>query len=268
MLVGSLVFLLGLMVGSFLNVCIWRLPEGEQVIRGRSHCRNCRHPIPWYDNLPLVSFLFLRGRCRFCRVPISFLYPVVEGLTGLLFLGLWLKFGWGAELAVYAVLGAGLIVVSVVDLRHMIIPDEITQPGLGIGVLLSSLFPALHGVNGRWEGFLASLLGALVGGGFVYAIGWVGKQVFRRKLKAIGEEEAMGFGDVKLMAFIGSWIGWQKVLLVNLFLAPLLGSVVGLVARFRYGKDLIPYGPFLALGTLIVIFWADGIVGWYRALLR
>ncbi len=267
-MLGSVLFVFGLMVGSFLNVCIWRLPAGEQVFKGRSHCRGCGQVIPWYDNIPLVSFLLLKARCRFCQVSISPIYPVVELITALLFLSVWHRFGVTAMGAIYAALGAGLIVVSVVDLREMIIPDEITQPGLGIGVLLSFLFPALHGVNGRWEGFLASLLGALVGGGFVYAIGWVGKQVFRRKLKAIGEEEAMGFGDVKLMAFVGSLIGWKETLLVNLFLAPFLGSIIGLVARYRYGKDLIPYGPFLALGTLAVIVWGDGIIGWYRSFFR
>ncbi len=259
---GSLVFIVGLCVGSFLNVCVWRLPAEEQVVKGRSICRSCRHEIPWYDNIPLISFTLLRGECRFCKAKISWLYPFVELVTGLLFVGVAIRFGFTAQAAVYAALGASLILISVVDAREMIIPDEVTKPGLWVGIVLSFLVPFLHRTGNRWEGLLAGLLGAAVGAGFVYGIGVAGRVIFHRKLKAIGEEEAMGFGDVKLMGMVGALIGWQKVLLVNLFFAPLLGTVVGIISKLRYHKDLIPYGPFLSLGTLLVIFWGDQVLEW------
>ncbi len=258
LLVGSGLFILGLMVGSFLNVCIWRLPEGEQVIRGRSHCRRCLKTIPWVDNVPLVSFILLRGKCRFCGTPISWTYPAVELATGLLFVSLWGRFGLTGVSTIYAALGAALILVSVIDARKMILPDEVTLPGLQLGVIFSFFFPILHGVTDRWAGLWASVLGAVVGAGFLWIIGTVGSWIFKK--------EAMGGGDVKLMAFVGAVIGVPKVLLVNLILAPLLGSVVGLVLRLRYKQELIPYGPFLALGTMVAIFWGDGILSWYRSL--
>ena len=238
----------------------------EQVCGGRSKCRNCRHVIPWHDNIPLVSFSLLGGKCRFCRSTISWIYPAVEFATGLLFFALAARFGWTVQAILYAILGSGLLVVSVIDAKTMMIPDRVSLPGLGVGVVSSFFFPMLHGAAHPWGGLWASLLGALVGGGFVYGMGLVGGILFRRRLAAIGEEEAMGFGDVKLMAMVGSFIGWQKVLLVNLFLAPLIGSVIGVVAKFRYHRDLIPYGPFLAIGTLCAIFWGNQVIHWYQGL--
>lgn len=225
---------------------------------GRSHCRSCRQLIPWYDNVPLISFFLLRGKCRFCQARIAWSYPAVELATALFFVAVVNRFGWTELAAIYGVLGASLILVSVVDIRHMVLPDEITLPGLRLGVILSFFFPALHGATGRWESLGASIVGALVGAGFLWIVGTIGSWVFKR--------EAMGGGDVKLMAMVGSLIGGWKVMLVNLFIAPLLGSAVGLALRLRYKVDLIPYGPFLALGTLVVIFWGDGIIQWYRAL--
>ena len=260
------VFLFGLMVGSFLNVCICRLPEEEQVIRGRSHCRSCRHVIPWYDNIPLLSFLLLKGKCRFCKAGISWVYPAVELATGLFFLGVLFRFGPTAVAAVYAAFGAALIVVSVIDAREMIIPDEISLPGIPLGLILSGFFPALHGVS-RWqEGLTRSLLGCAAGAGLIFIMGFAGKIIFQRKLKAIGEEEAVGGGDLKLMGMVGALIGAPKVLLTTLVLAPMLGSVVGVVMKFRFKRDLIPYGPFLALGALATVFWGDGLVKWYQSL--
>ena len=258
------------MVGSFLNVCIWRLPAEEQVVKGRSHCRKCGKIIRWYDNVPLVSFALLGGRCRDCKSRISWSYPAVELATGLLFLGTIARFGWTWLAAIYAVVGASLIVVSVVDAREMIIPDEITIPGMRLGVILSFFVPALHRsdrmmlsllkwrLDPRWEGLIASVVGAVVGAGFLVVIGAVGSRIFKR--------EAMGGGDVKLMAMVGSLIGAPKALLVNLVVAPVLGSAVGLFLRFRYKKELIPYGPFLSIGSIIAIFWGDSIVAWYRQL--
>ncbi len=263
-LVGSAVFLFGLIMGSFLNVCIWRLPEEEEVVKERSHCRNCHRVIAWYDNIPLLSFVWLKGRCRFCHSKISWTYPLVELMTGLLFLGVWFRFGTTAMAAIYGVLGTSLILISGVDARSMWIPDQVTLPGLQLGVILSFFFPVLHGTSSRWGGLWQGVLGALAGTGVIFGMGALGKLLFRRKLKAIGEEEAVGGGDLKLMAMVGSFIGWAKVLLVCLLLAPLLGSMVGLVAKYRDGRDLIPYGPFLALGTILAIFWGNQMIQWYR----
>ena len=258
-LVVSAVFVFGLMVGSFLNVCIWRIPADEQVVKGRSHCRSCGKGIAWYDNIPLVSFAWLGGKCRHCKAKISWSYPFVELATGVLFSGTLARFGCSRLALVYGILGAALIVLSMIDLKEMILPDEITLPGLSLGVILSFYVPELHQAATRWGGLWAGVVGALVGSGLLWGIGVIGTWLFKR--------EAMGFGDVKLMAMVGAVIGVWKVFLVNLLLAPILGSVVGLVLKFRTGRSLIPFGPFLALGTIGAIFWGDGIIGWYRNLL-
>lgn len=252
------VFIFGLFVGSFLNVCIWRLPAEEQVVKGRSHCRACGHTIPWYDNVPLISYVALGGKCRFCKARISWLYPAVELATGFLFLGAALRFGPNAIGIVYAALAASLLLISVIDAREKVIPDGVTLPGMGLGLMLSFLFPALHADLSRWQGLLSSVVGLAAGGGFLWAIGAIGGWVFKK--------EAMGGGDVKLMAMVGSVIGWQKILLVNLFLAPLLGSLVGIFLKIRYKESVIPYGPFLSIGTFAAVLWGDRIMAWYRGL--
>ena len=266
LIVLSAIFLFGAMVGSFLNVCIWRLPTEEQIVSGRSHCRSCQRVIRWYDNIPLASFLWLKGRCRSCGSRISWIYPAVELATGILFLGVVLRFGQSVEGFIYALLGCALIVATVIDAREMIIPFEITKPGLVIGLLASFFSPSLHGAEDHLAGLWSGFLGAAVGAGLIYGMGWVGKKIFRKKLQSIGEEEAIGGGDFWLMAMVGAFIGWPKVLLVNFLLGPLIGSVVGIIARLRTGQALIPYGPFLSIGTLIAIFWGDPLIQWYKSL--
>ncbi len=261
------VFGFGLMVGSFLNVCIWRIPAEEQVVRGRSHCRSCGKQIAGYDNIPLLSWVLLGGKCRRCKAPISWSYPAVELATGLLFAAVLYRFGWTNTALVYAVFGAALIVLSVIDLREMILPDEITLPGISLGVIASFFAPELHGAVARWPGLWASVTGAVAGAGVMYLIGAAGTLLFKRKLKAIGEEEAMGFGDVKLMAMVGAVIGLWKALLVSLILAPMSGAVIGLAIKARTKQEIIPFGPFLAAGTIVAIFFGDGIIHWYRNLL-
>lgn len=263
----SAAFLFGLMVGSFLNVCIWRIPAGEQIVKGRSICRSCRREIAVYDNIPLLSFIRLGGKCRRCKAPIPWSYPAVEAATGLLFAAVLARFGWTNLGFVYAVLGAELIVLSVIDLREMILPDEITLPGISLGVIASFFVPELHGASARWPGLWASVIGVVAGAGVMYLIGAAGTLLFKRKLKAIGEEEAMGFGDVKLMGMAGAVIGLWKVLLVSLILAPMSGAVVGLAIKARTKQEIIPFGPFLAAGTLAAIFFGDSIIHWYRGLL-
>ena len=261
------VFISGLMVGSFLNVCIWRIPAGEQVVKGRSICRSCKREIAAYDNIPLLSFVLLGGKCRRCKAPISWSYPAVEVATGLLFAAVLNRFGWTNAALVYAVFGAALIVLSVIDLREMILPDEITLPGISLGVIVSFFVPELHRAAAQWGGLWASVIGVLAGAGVMYLIGAAGTLLFKRKLKAIGEEEAMGFGDVKLMGMVGAVIGLWKVLLVSLVLAPMSGAVIGLAIKARTKQEIIPFGPFLAAGTLVALFFGDSIIHWYRGLL-
>ncbi len=247
------VFILGSIVGSFLNVCIWRLPKEESVVTPRSHCVNCRKPIYWYDNVPFLSYVFLGGKCRFCKAKISFRYFLVELLTAGMFVWFFSVFGISVKFFVYTALCCGLIVATFVDFKYQIIPDEITLGGLIVGLLVSVVFPGLHGVSSHWNSLLISLGGMLAGGLSIYLIGLLGAAVFKK--------EAMGGGDVKLMAMIGSFIGWKLVLLV-FFLAPFFGSAVGIILKLKYKVEHIPYGPYLSLATLICIFWGEDILRW------
>src|SRR3989338_2077522 len=252
--VTGLTFVLGLFVGSFLNVCIWRLPREEQVVRGRSHCPACGVTIRWYDNIPLASFVLLGRRCRQCRAPISWRYPAVELLTGLAPAAAVGRWGMTGPALVYGALLCGLIVTSFIDAREQIIPDGITLPGTALGVLASVVWPALHGRQSHWGGLGPSVLGAVVGGGATYLMGLLGQWMFKK--------EAMGGGDVKLMAMLGAVLGWQRVL-VTFLIAPILGSLVGVPLRILKGVDLIPYGPFLAVAAAIALWWGRPIVAWY-----
>jgi len=238
-----LVFLVGLALGSFLNVAITRLPLGERVW-GRSRCPHCQTPLPWRDNLPLISFLRLRGRCRFCRHPISWRYPGVELASGLLALALWARFPGGYPLLVYAPFTAALVVLTGLDLEHRWLPDVITLPGTALGLGLSLVFPHLA----FWE----SLAGALAGGGIFSLMGW-GYEKLTSKM-------GIGGGDVKLMALIGAFLGIKSLPFVIIFSAA-LGSVVGLAAALITGAwrrggwrtAAIPYGPFLAGAALLYL---------------
>ncbi|PIQ82316.1 MAG: prepilin peptidase [Candidatus Omnitrophica bacterium CG11_big_fil_rev_8_21_14_0_20_64_10] len=257
--IGLAVFVVGLCVGSFLNVCIWRLPAGEQIIRGRSRCRACRKTITWRDNIPLVSFLWLRGRCRFCSAPIAWSYPAVELLTGFFFWEVFSVFGFSQVAGVYLLLGCALIVLSVIDWRTMTLPDRITLPGIGLGLAASVMVPALHGAVKPGQGLVWGLAGLAAGGGTLWVIAWIGEKLFRR--------EAMGGGDIKLMAMVGAVVGPVNALLINFLLAPFFGAIVGLFVKLRFKRDLIPYGPFLALGTAAALFWGGPLITWYRNLL-
>jgi leader peptidase (prepilin peptidase)/N-methyltransferase len=238
-------FALGSVIGSFLNVCIWRLPREQSVVRPRSRCPACEHPIAWYDNIPLVSFARLGGKCRHCRSRIRWRYPLVEAVTGAAVVAVVWRFGLSAQALVYAALVCGLVAVTFIDLEFQIIPDEISLGGLALGVGVSLLLPSLHGTESRWLALGRSLLGAAVGGGLLYGTGLVGNLVFRR--------ETMGGGDVKLLAMAGSLLGWKLVLL-TFFLAPMLALVPGLIVLLVHRTHVIPYGPFLALGLFISMF--------------
>ena len=255
-------FLFGSIVGSFLNVCIYRLPRGESIISPSSHCPGCQKALLWYDNIPFLSYIGLKGRCRHCHQGISFRYFVVEFLTAILFLSLFLKFGLSWNMLIYLVFISGLIVATFTDFDHLIIPDVVTLPGLLLGLILSTVYPSIQRAIHPWsnictspgEGFLASLIGALLGGLSLYAIGALGGKVFKK--------EAMGGGDVKLLAMIGAFLGWQLVAL-TIFISALSGSLVGLAIKLKKGESYIPYGPYLALGAVISLLWGEGLINWY-----
>jgi leader peptidase (prepilin peptidase)/N-methyltransferase len=243
-------FLFGLVVGSFLSVCIYRLPEHKSIITPPSSCPNCRRRIKPYDNIPVLSFILLKGRCRYCGESISWQYPAVELITGLLFLGLAYKWGVSAKTLIYALLVSALVVVTFIDIHYQIIPDRITLPGMVIGVVLAFLpcWPM------EWT---QSIFGLLLGGGILY-------------VAALFSRGGMGGGDIKLIALLGAFLGWQKVLL-TIFIGVLLGSLVGIVLMLFMGKgrkDRVPFGPFLALGAMISIFWGREIITWYLMLAR
>ncbi len=271
--------LFGLVVGSFLNVCIFRLPRNcMSLVRPRSRCPRCLGLVAWHDNIPVFSWIALGGRCRHCRAPISPRYALVELLTGALFL----YAGWrnlygspapGPERAVrFAVESAfvgAMIACTFIDLDFRILPDEITIPGTIVALGASAMFPFLHeplpvAVRGpHLAALAASALGALVGGGAIYLVGLFGRLVFRK--------EAMGLGDVKYMAMAGALLGWRGVLL-TFVLACLFGSIFG-IGKFAAVRRMgyVPFGPFLSLGALAMLFWApwvDRAIRTYLGLFR
>ncbi len=252
-MIKAVVFIIGLVVGSFINVCIYRMPKNESIVVPRSHCTSCGKTIPWYDNIPLLSILALRGRCRFCKKRISFLYFTVELLTGLIFLALFERFDITAQFFVFAAVSAALVVISFIDLKIQEIPDEITLPGIGIGIILSFIFPGIMSQTARFPALLYSMLGAVVGGGITYMMGVFGKALFKK--------DAMGGGDVKLMAMLGAFLGW-KLIVVTFFLAPLFGSIAGVYILVKKKETIMPYGPHLSLAAVTVVFWGEQILEW------
>lgn len=251
------VFLFGLLLGSFANVCIYRLPKEKSVIRPRSYCPNCNKTIAWFDNIPVLSFITLKGRCRNCKQKISLRYPLVELITAVLFLLLFLKFGFSINFFSYSLLSLGLIIATFIDFEYRIIPFEITVTEIILGVILSLVFPRMHNSSAHLIGLLKSCLGLLAGGGIIYLTGFIFDLVYFRLLKKPpieGETESMGGGDVMLMAMAGAFLGWQRVLLV-FFLAPFFGAVVGIYSLISKKTHLIAYGPYLSLATIIVIFF-------------
>ena len=251
-LIGLFLFLLGLCIGSFLNVCICRIPENKSVVFPPSSCPKCGHALRWWENIPVISYIFLRGRCSSCNCSISLQYPVVELLTGIITLGLWLKFGLSWRLLIYLVFSYSLIVITFIDLAHKIIPDVISLPGIVVGFVSSFLLPDI-----TW---LDSLLGILVGGGTLYLVTW-GYYLITRRI-------GMGGGDIKLLAMIGAFMGWQSIPFV-IFLSAFTGSVIGILFILikKAGRDYqIPFGPFLAAAAEIHLFWGKEITALYQSL--
>ena len=243
-----LLFAVGLIVGSFLNVCIYRLPRRESVMWPASHCTACNRALAWYENVPVAGWLALRGRCRTCREPISAMYPIVELITGVVFAGGFLVYGLTPLLAVRLAFACAMIVLFVIDLHHRILPNSITLPGIVAGLLASVFLP---------PGWLPAVIGALAGGGALFAIA----EAYYR-LRGV---EGLGMGDVKMLAMIGAFLGWQQML-VTLILASFAGSVVGvaMIAGRRGGmKAALPFGTFLAVGAIVAAVAGDALLEWY-----
>jgi len=250
-----IVAVFGLILGSFLNVCIHRLPKDESIVAPGSHCPKCNRSIPWYDNIPVLSYLLLLGRCRFCREKIPVKYPVVEVLTAAIVTALFLKFGLHPKFFSYALMSAGLIVVTFIDFEHGVIPDMITMGGIVAGLILAVVFPSVVGQANILGALLNSGGGALVGGISIFLIGLLGKAMFKK--------EAMGEGDIWLLAMIGSFLGFKMTVLA-FFIAPFFGAIVGIILKIKDGRETIPYGPYLSLAALVSIFFAEKMLSYYK----
>jgi leader peptidase (prepilin peptidase) / N-methyltransferase len=251
-----IVFLFGAVVGSFLNVCVHRMPREQSIVKPPSSCPQCGQRIRWYDNIPVVSYLALRGRCRHCGEKFTARYFLVELLTAVLFLMTWRKFdGWLPP--IYWLLLAGLIAATFIDFEHYIIPNEITYGGMAVGLLLSGAYPPLMHTPSIPRALLQSLLGIIVGGVTLLLVAMLGEKIFKK--------EAMGMGDVKFLAAIGAFLGWQATLF-TIFVSSLIGGVVGLaliLGTERGWQSRIPYGPYIAFGALVWIFWGTDSMNWY-----
>lgn len=242
--------LVGLCFGSFLNVCILRLPHDQSLLRPRSTCPQCKQPIAWRDNIPVVSWLWLRGKCRWCHKPISAQYPLIEALVGVLFGVSVLAYGASLHAVSAAVFGTLLLGIGITDARHYLIPDEFSLGGLVLGLALA--------LGGGVPGFLQALLGAAVGFGLLWGVAQAGAWVFK--------EEAMGGGDIKMMAMVGSFVGWRGVLL-TVFAGAALGSLIFIPLSIRK-KRLVPFGVFLAVGAAVTYVFGDAILAWYGHFLQ
>ena len=247
------IFVFGLCIGSFLNVCIYRLPVSKSIVHPRSMCSNCGTLIAAYDNIPVLSYLWLKGRCRHCQIKISLRYPMVELLGGLFALGTYLKFGLTLEALIYYLFFAALLTVTFIDIDHRIIPNVITLPGIPICFAASFALPTIN--------YKEALLGILIGGGSLLLVAWV--------YSLITKKEGMGGGDIKLLAMMGAIVGWQGVLF-TIFLASLVGTLAGLAAMLQSRKGMklaVPFGPFLSIGSITYIFFGTPLIAWYFNLL-
>lgn len=245
-----LIILIGLALGSFSNVCIYRIPQRKSILLPSSFCPKCEAKIHVYDNIPILSYILLRGKCRACKAKISFQYPLVEFLTSALLVLAYLRFGLTWDFAARGILILLMILTFFIDLKHKIIPDVLTFPGIILGFILSFAVKSPSVLN--------SLLGIAVGGTMFYLAAVLGELLFKK--------ESMGGGDIKLAMMLGAFLGWKNILLV-LFLSAFLGSLIGGIALF-FSKDVketrtIPFGPFLALGAVIAMFVGDAMISAY-----
>lgn len=248
-----MVGLLGLFIGSFLNVCIYRLPRAESIVWPGSHCPACGAAVKPWDNIPVLSYVILRGRCRQCAAPISPRYPLVEILSALLALGLLYRFGLSAAFLIYYLFACALLVITFIDLDYQIIPDSISLGGIMVGLVLVMWLPI---------SYRDALIGLVIGAGSLIAI------IYGYFL--LTKRQGMGGGDVKLLGMIGVFIGWQGVLF-TIFVSSVIGTVVGVAWILIQGKNMkaaIPFGPFLSLGAIIYLFWGPIMIDWYLMLMR
>lgn len=250
-------FIFGSLTGSFLNVCIYRLPRGLSVVRPSSGCPSCSIPIKFYDNIPILSYLFLAGKCRFCKNRISIRYPVVEALNAVLYLAAIWRFGVGWHLPFIFIFCSAMVVITFIDVDFQIIPDVITLPGILIGLIAGSLILPDPFARRTMLGFIESAIGLVAGGGMFYIIAVLSHKILK--------QEAMGGGDIKMMAMVGAFMGWKAILLTT-FSGSLLGSIIGVFLMAFKGKGrrtMIPFGPFLATGAIITLFLGQEIMSLY-----
>lgn len=248
-LLGFFIFVLGALLGSFANVVIYRYPRGESVVKPRSRCMSCGKLVAWYDNIPILSWFILRGKCRHCGKAFSFRYPAVELVMGLTFFALFQKVGLSWLLLEYSIFAFGLITASCIDLDHMILPDVFTLSGVVLGLLGAGLNPERE--------FLPALWGVLLGGGSLWAVAAI--------YSAIRKQEGMGGGDIKLLAWVGALLGWTSVPFV-IITSSLVGSLVGVFLMVRSRGDMshaIPFGPYLAFGAILYILCGREIASLY-----
>jgi leader peptidase (prepilin peptidase)/N-methyltransferase len=253
LLIALYSLLVGLALGSFMNVCIYRIPLEKSIIRPSSSCPNCGKKIRFYDNIPLISYLLLLGKCRHCHHPISWRYPAVEAITGLLSLALFIRYGVSFQYLLFLLFAATLVTISFIDLDHQIIPDVLSIPGIVAG-LTAAFIPG----NVSW---FDSIIGIIGGGGTLFLVGLV--------YEKLTGKQGMGGGDVKLLAMIGAWMGWRSLPFV-LLVSSLTGAIIGSVFLLAAGKGYrvrIPFGPFLSLGALFYIFFGPQLTNWYISLL-
>jgi leader peptidase (prepilin peptidase) / N-methyltransferase len=251
------IWFFGACLGSFLNVCIYRIPEELSVVSPGSRCPKCLMPIRWFDNIPVLSWIALGGRCRSCKTGISPRYMVVEIITGVLFLLVYREYGLTWLTPIYWLFIFGLILGTFVDFDHMILPDRVTLGGMAIGLPLCVVFPEMHGETEWWPSLKAGLIGLAVGWGILYSVMVLGTLAFKK--------DAMGFGDVKLMGAVGAFLGWDGALFTIMF-SSLLGSVIGVSLILTKGKVLgsrIPYGPYLAMAAVVWLFPGKSWWDWY-----
>lgn len=243
--------LFGAIIGSFLNVVILRLPQKDtSIVFPASHCPKCLNSLSWYENIPVLSYIALRGKCSHCNISISLQYPAVELLTSLLAAAVYCRFNFSIQAGAYFLFAAALLVIIFIDIHHQIIPDIISLPGIVLGFLFS-----LINSNLTWQ---SSLIGLLLGGGVLYAIAFL--------YYLLRKQDGMGGGDIKLLAMIGAWLGWQSLPFVIL-VSSATGSIIGLIAmrwQKKGGNTRIPFGPFLACGALIYVFYSENILHFYH----
>ncbi|MCJ7772633.1 MAG: A24 family peptidase [Desulfobacterales bacterium] len=248
-IINITVFLYGVCVGSFSNVCIHRLPLSKSLKSPPSNCPQCGSPIRFYDNIPILSYIWLKGHCRHCQKRISFRYPFVEIMGGLFALFIYLEYGLTFEALIYYLFIVTLIIITFIDIDHQIIPDVISLPGIPICFLASFALPSVT--------FIDSLIGILAGGGSLFIVLWT--------YHLITGVEGMGGGDIKLLAMIGALIGWEGVIF-TIFISSITGTMVGILIMLRTKKGLklaVPFGPFLSIGAILYVFYGSELIRWY-----